>query len=108
MNYDNIDRIRTLRPQGAGLEWIDKEGKTPLMVASVHPDLLNVARVLTEFGANVNAYPPGSHARTTVHHAANKGLEQNVHLLLSHGDLILLYQMMIAILHFNCREKRAM
>jgi ankyrin repeat protein len=41
------------------LQWIDKEGKTPLMVASMRPDLINVVQVLIELGANVNAYRPG-------------------------------------------------
>ncbi|CAM0946540.1 unnamed protein product [Alopecurus aequalis] len=85
VNYGNIEGIRTLKAQGAGVEWIDKEGKTPLMVASMRPDLLNVAKVLVELGANVNAYRPGSHNGTALHHAAKKGLEQTVHLLLSHG-----------------------
>jgi len=62
VNYGNADGIRTLRAQGAGLEWIDKEGKTPLMVACMRPDLLNVAKVLIELGANVNAYRPGTGA----------------------------------------------
>lgn len=85
VNYGNVDGIRSLRGQGAGLEWIDKEGKTPLMVACMRPDLLNVAKVLIELGANVNAYRPGSHCGTALHHAAKKGLDQIVHLLLSHG-----------------------
>ncbi|KAM0833205.1 hypothetical protein ACQ4PT_064408 [Festuca glaucescens] len=85
VNYGNIEGIRTLKAQGAGVEWIDKEGKTPLMVASMRADLLNVAKVLVELGANVNAYRPGSHNGTALHHAAKKGLELTVHLLLSHG-----------------------
>ncbi|GJN07564.1 hypothetical protein PR202_ga25464 [Eleusine coracana subsp. coracana] len=85
VNYGNVDGIRALRAQGAGLEWIDKEGKTPLMVACLRPDLLNVAKVLIELGANVNAYRPGSYFGTALHHGAKKGLEQTVHLLLSHG-----------------------
>jgi ankyrin repeat protein len=28
---------------------------------------------------------PGSHCGTALHHAAKKGLQQTVHLLLSHG-----------------------
>ncbi|XP_006657658.1 probable E3 ubiquitin-protein ligase XBOS34 [Oryza brachyantha] len=85
VNYGNADGIRALRAQGAGLEWIDKEGKTPLMVASMRHDLINVVQVLIELGANVNAYRPGSYCGTALHHAAKKGLEQTVHLLLSHG-----------------------
>lgn len=85
VNYGNVDGIRTLRGQGAGLEWIDKEGKTPLMLACMRPDLFDVAKVLIELGANVNAYRPGSHCGTALHHAAKKGLQQTVHLLLSHG-----------------------
>ncbi|KAK1680745.1 hypothetical protein QYE76_041593 [Lolium multiflorum] len=85
VNYGNIEGIRTLKAQGAGVEWIDKEGKTPLMVASMRADLLNVAKLLLELGANVNAYRPGSHNGTALHHAAKKGLELTVHLLLSHG-----------------------
>jgi ankyrin repeat protein len=87
VNYGNADGIRALRAQGAGLEWIDKEGKTPLMVACMRPDLLNVAKVLIELGANVNAYRPGSFCGTPLHHAAKKGLEQTVHLLLTHGGI---------------------
>jgi ankyrin repeat protein len=41
------------------LQWIDKEGKTPLMVACMRPDLFDVAKALIELGANVNAYRPG-------------------------------------------------
>nr|CAB3452750.1 unnamed protein product [Digitaria exilis] len=85
VNYGNADGIRSLRAQGAGLEWIDKEGKTPLMVACMRHDLLDVAKVLIELGANVNAYRPGSFCGTPLHHAAKKGLEPTVHLLLTHG-----------------------
>ncbi|KAG1361832.1 putative E3 ubiquitin-protein ligase XBOS34 [Cocos nucifera] len=85
VNYGNIEGIRALRNQGAGLEWMDKEGKTPLILACMRHDLLHVAKVLIEMGANVNAYRPGCHAGTPLHHAAKKGLEQTVHLLLSHG-----------------------
>ena len=47
LNYDNVDGIQTLRAQGADLEWIDKEGKTPLMVASMRPDLLKTPLMVT-------------------------------------------------------------
>lgn len=38
---------------------MDKEGKTPLILACLRHDLLPVAKVLIELGANVNAYRPG-------------------------------------------------
>lgn len=41
------------------LQWIDRDGKTPLIVASMNPQLYDVARTLIELGANVNAYRPG-------------------------------------------------
>ncbi|KAJ4956243.1 hypothetical protein NE237_013026 [Protea cynaroides] len=85
VNYGNIEGIKSLRREGAGLEWIDREGKTPLIVACMNPQLFNVAKTLIELGANVNAYRPGSHVGTPLHHAAKKGLEQTVKLLLSHG-----------------------
>ncbi|KAH0641174.1 hypothetical protein KY285_037760 [Solanum tuberosum] len=76
--------IKSLHREGAGLEWIDKEGKTPLIVACMNPGLYNVAKALIELGANVDAYRPGRHAGTPLHHAAKRGLEQTVKLLLSH------------------------
>ncbi|CAD6220152.1 unnamed protein product [Miscanthus lutarioriparius] len=54
------------------------------MLACLRPDLFDVAKVLIELGANVNAYRSGSHCGTALHHAAKKGLQQTVHLLLSH------------------------
>lgn len=41
-------------------QWIDKEGKTPLIVACMNPGLYNVAKTLIELGANVDAYRPGN------------------------------------------------
>ena len=41
------------------IKWIDKEGKTPLIVACMDFSLFNVAKALIELGANVNAYRPG-------------------------------------------------
>jgi ankyrin repeat protein len=38
---------------------MDKEGKTPLIVACMNPELYNVAKTLIELGANINAYRPG-------------------------------------------------
>ncbi|KAL1806417.1 hypothetical protein ACET3Z_029485 [Daucus carota] len=85
VNYGNIEGIKSLRSDGAGLEWIDKEGKTPLILACMNPELINVAKTLIELGANVNAYRPGRHAGTPLHHAAKRGLEQTVKLLISNG-----------------------
>ncbi|EPS62719.1 hypothetical protein M569_12071, partial [Genlisea aurea] len=85
VNYGNIDGIKSLRREGAGLEWIDREGKTPLIAACMNPELFNVAKALIELGANVNGYRPGRHAGTPLHHAAKRGLDQTVKLLLSHG-----------------------
>lgn len=43
-----------------GFQWMDSEGKTPLIVACMNPQLINVAKTLIELGANVNAYRPGN------------------------------------------------
>lgn len=42
-----------------GFQWTDREGKTPLIVACMNPQLYDVAKTLIELGANVNAYRPG-------------------------------------------------
>ncbi|KAF5941882.1 hypothetical protein HYC85_019524 [Camellia sinensis] len=85
VNNGNIEGIKSLHREGAGLEWIDKEEKTPLTVACTKFELYNVAKTLIELGADVNAYRPGRHAGTPLHHAVQRGLEQTVKLLLSHG-----------------------
>ncbi|OMO98209.1 Zinc finger, RING-type [Corchorus capsularis] len=85
VNYGNTEGIKALRREGAGLEWLDREGKTPLILACLSPDHFNVAKTLIELGANVNAYRPGRHAGTPLHHAAKRGLLNTVKLLLSHG-----------------------
>ncbi|XP_041007885.1 putative E3 ubiquitin-protein ligase XBAT35 isoform X2 [Juglans microcarpa x Juglans regia] len=90
VNYGNAEGIKALCREGAGLEWIDREGKTPLIVACLNPDLYNVAKTLIELGANINAYRPGRHAGTPLHHAAKRGLENTVKLLLLHGANALL------------------
>ena len=54
MNFHGLVNMSGLR-----LQWIDREGKTPLIVASMNPERHNVAKTLIELGANVNAYRPG-------------------------------------------------
>ncbi|KAE7997835.1 hypothetical protein FH972_002436 [Carpinus fangiana] len=81
----NVEAIKALCREGASLEWIDREGRTPLIVACLNPELVDVAKTLIELGANINAYRPGSQAGTPLHHAAKRGLEQSVMLLLSNG-----------------------
>ena len=41
------------------LQWADREGKTPLIVACMNHELFDVAKTLIELGANINAYSPG-------------------------------------------------
>ncbi|KAI3763869.1 hypothetical protein L2E82_13867 [Cichorium intybus] len=56
-------------------DWIDKEGTTPLISASMNPQLYDVVKTLIELGANVNVDRPGCHARTPIHHAAKRDIE---------------------------------
>ncbi|PON81744.1 Cdk-activating kinase assembly factor [Trema orientale] len=81
----NVDAIKALFQEGASLEWIDRDGKNPLITACMNPNLIDTAKTLIELGANINSYRPGRHAGTPLHHAVKKGLEQTVALLLSHG-----------------------
>ncbi|KAJ9182288.1 hypothetical protein P3X46_006300 [Hevea brasiliensis] len=85
VNYGNTEGIKALCREGAGLEWIDRDGKTPLILACLNPELHHVAKTLIELGANVNAYRPGRNGGTPLHHAAKRGLDKTVELLLSHG-----------------------
>lgn len=81
----NIEAIKALCREGASLEWFDSEAKTPLIVACMDSNLIMVAQTLIDLGANVNAYRPGREAGTPLHHAAKRGLDQTVKLLLSKG-----------------------
>ncbi|XP_039000074.1 putative E3 ubiquitin-protein ligase XBAT34 [Hibiscus syriacus] len=85
VNYGNIEGIKSLFHEGAGLEWIDKEGRTPLILACLNPSFFDVAQTLIELGANINAYRPGHLGGTPLHHAAKRGLLSTVKLLLSRG-----------------------
>ncbi|GLT57289.1 hypothetical protein SLA2020_302720 [Shorea laevis] len=81
----DVEAIKALCLDGAAFEWIDREGKTALIVACMNSGLIGVAKTLIEKGANINAYRPGRNAGTPLHHAAKRGLEHTVKLLLSHG-----------------------
>lgn len=90
VSYGNTEGIKALHRDGAGLEYVDREGKTALIAACLNLTLFNVAKTLIELGANVNAYRPGRNGGTPLHHAAKRGLENTVKLLLSHGANALL------------------
>lgn len=81
----NYDGVKALRRAGAGLEWMDKEGRTPLILACTRGDLLEMAITLINMGANINSYKPGFHGGTPLHHAAKRGLDKTVTMLLSRG-----------------------
>ncbi|EOA16892.1 hypothetical protein CARUB_v10005117mg [Capsella rubella] len=87
VGYNDIEAIKSLRCEGAGLEWVDKLGRTPLISACMKEDLYDVAKTLLQLGSNVNAYRSGggSNSGTPLHHAAKRGLINTVKLLLSHG-----------------------
>ncbi|KAI3866196.1 hypothetical protein MKX03_014922 [Papaver bracteatum] len=80
----NIEKIRALRREGVGLEWVDNKGNTPLMVACMDPKLINVVKTLIELGADVNASPTNSRGGTPIRNATLTGLDQTVRLLLTH------------------------
>ncbi|KAI3996295.1 hypothetical protein MKX01_026763 [Papaver californicum] len=84
----NSEKIRALRREGVGLEWVDKQGNTPLMVACMDPELITVAKTLIELGADVNASPLNSRGGTPIRNATLKGLDQTVNLLLTHGAIV--------------------
>lgn len=67
------------------LQYVDNEGKTPLILACLRADLLHVAKTFTQLGASVNAYRLGSHVGTPLHYASKRGIDQTVALFLSHG-----------------------
>ncbi|KAH0918587.1 hypothetical protein HID58_026247 [Brassica napus] len=85
VSQNDVEGIKSLCHEGAGLEWSDKEGRTPLILACANAKLYDVAETLLELGSNVNAYRPGCNAGTPLHHAAKRDLENTVKLLLSHG-----------------------
>ncbi|CAF2153294.1 unnamed protein product [Brassica napus] len=110
VSYGNSEGIQSLHREGADLEWMDREGKTPLIMACMNSELYDVAETLIELGANVNAYCPARHAGTPLHHAAKRGFENIVKLLLSHCGVshmqIHLFSMMIARHHLRSLESK--
>jgi hypothetical protein len=85
VSNNNVEGIKSLHHEGAGLEGVDKLGRTPLILACTNDDLYDVAKTLLELGSNVNAYRSGCNGGTPLHHAAKRGLVHTVKLLLSHG-----------------------
>uniref|UniRef100_A0A0D6R065 RING-type domain-containing protein n=1 Tax=Araucaria cunninghamii TaxID=56994 RepID=A0A0D6R065_ARACU len=81
----NIEAVKALHRSGAGLEWMDKEGRTPLILACTRGDLREMALTLLDLGANLNAYRPGCHGGTPLHHAAKRGHDKTVTMLLHRG-----------------------
>ncbi|MCO5606024.1 hypothetical protein L7F22_060211 [Adiantum nelumboides] len=81
----NHDAVKSLHREGASLEWVDKEGRTPLILACTRGELLDMAITLLNLGANINAYRPGAYGGFPLHHASKRGLEKTATLLLSRG-----------------------
>ncbi|MCO5611375.1 hypothetical protein L7F22_065628 [Adiantum nelumboides] len=81
----NHDAVKSLRRDGASLEWVDKEGRTPLLLACARGELLDMTITLLNLGANLKAYCAGTHGGYPLHYAAKRGLDKTVTLLLSHG-----------------------
>ncbi|CAK9218263.1 unnamed protein product [Sphagnum jensenii] len=81
----NHNAVKALRREGASLEWVDKEGRTPLILACTRGDRLDMVSTLLTLGANLRAYRPGTHGGMPLHHAAKRGLDKTVRVLLDKG-----------------------
>jgi hypothetical protein len=81
----NTNAVKALRHDGASLEFVDKEGRTPLMIACQRGELFDMVLTLLNLGANVKAYQPGSHGGQPLHQAAKNGLDRTVFILLQRG-----------------------
>ncbi|KAL0680036.1 hypothetical protein Bca4012_008017 [Brassica carinata] len=46
VNHNDVESIKSLCQEGAGLEWADKEGRTPLILACAEAELYDVAETL--------------------------------------------------------------
>ncbi|KAJ7552569.1 hypothetical protein O6H91_06G060600 [Diphasiastrum complanatum] len=81
----NHTTVKALRRDGTSLEWVDKEGRTPLILACTRGESFDMVITLINLGANISVYRPGTHGGTPVHHAAKRGLDKTVVLLLGRG-----------------------
>jgi ankyrin repeat protein len=63
IDFFGIDIFRLILPSVL-LQWIDKEGRTPLLLACSRPELLDMAITLLNLGANMNAYRSGSNSNS--------------------------------------------
>lgn len=84
----NHNAVKSLRRDGASLEWVDKEGRTPLILACTRGDLFEMVLTLLNLGANIKHYRPGTYGGYPLHHAAKRGLDKTVLLLLSRGGAL--------------------
>ncbi len=78
----NAAQVKTLLDQGANIEARDKQGRTPLLLAT-HGNRIEAAAVLIEAGADVNA--KDSIDDSPYLYAGARGLNQILQLTLSHG-----------------------
>ncbi|XP_024535281.1 putative E3 ubiquitin-protein ligase XBAT34 isoform X1 [Selaginella moellendorffii] len=85
VQHANHTAVKTLRRDGTSLEWTDKDGRTPLILACTRSELFDMVITLLNLGASIKAFRPGSHGGFPLHHAAKRGLDKTVILLLSRG-----------------------
>ncbi|KAL0795392.1 hypothetical protein Bca101_066769 [Brassica carinata] len=89
VSTNDADAIRDLHREGADLEWMDRKGRTPLIMACIY-ELYFVAKTLIELGANVNAYCPANplvlndDCQTPLEVARDKGFTYVVHEIEEH------------------------
>lgn len=46
---------------GLWMQWVDKQGRTPLILACAKAELYDVAKTLLDLGSNVDAYRSGNY-----------------------------------------------
>lgn len=82
----NIKFLELLLRHGADPDSRDRSGLTPLMKACRHPQGLQAAKLLIDYGADVNAMTPERHDnRTVLHYAVLSGNIETVKLVLNQG-----------------------